>query len=242
MNKGRLRAGLAEAPGGSRSSLPGQARVFDNVDGYAPSYGFGQPCDGKPVARRDTVSLPHRHGASLETQFLGEDATAPKGVDDRGSIHAVNVARLSGLAQAEHARSPCITGASNSGTMAGMRKKTATPLGLAVSLRLRAVQAELGKSDAEMAELVGASSRTVWSNWVNDGNMPEEEAMLRLCDEEGLTMDWIYRGVVDGVKLARVIRLTARLRGLNPDEATAKVLVEPLRPEQMVRVGGRGRA
>ncbi len=108
----------------------------------------------------------------------------------------------------------------------------------AVAYRLRAIQAELGLSNEEMSTYVGGSSGAVWGNWVNELNMPEEAAMVRLCDW-GVTLDWIYRGNIEGIKIGKAIRLIARLKGIDPDQATAEVLATPLADDQMVRVGGR---
>ena len=104
-----------------------------------------------------------------------------------------------------------------------MSKKPASPLQIAVSARLRVVQTELGLTDENMAALVGVSASR-WKNWINQQNFPDEEAMVRLCLLAHITMDWIYRGDVASLPLAKAIRLTARARGLNPDETTAAIL------------------
>lgn len=108
---------------------------------------------------------------------------------------------------------------------AGRKKPKKPPSALQIDLacRLRAIQAEMGNSDQAMADLVGAG-RTTWTNWTNAENMPEEEAMVRLCDEAKVTMEWLYRGIPDGLHLGHAIRLVARTKGLDPDSATVDVL------------------
>jgi transcriptional regulator with XRE-family HTH domain len=103
-------------------------------------------------------------------------------------------------------------------------KKPPTALGLEVAARLRAIQAELGKTDKTMAEALKIE-RSRWSNWVL-GAMPAEEAMIELCDVAHVTLEWIYRGKPDNMLLAHAIRLTARVRGLDPDRAGPEVLID----------------
>ncbi|WP_203070682.1 hypothetical protein [Falsiroseomonas ponticola] len=84
----------------------------------------------------------------------------------------------------------------------------------------------------EFAALLGVG-RTRYLNWENEGpsgNYPAEEAMAYLCDLlPGLTMDYIYRGVLDAVPTRLGIRLTAREQGLDPDAARASGAVAAAR-------------
>jgi transcriptional regulator with XRE-family HTH domain len=116
-----------------------------------------------------------------------------------------------------------------------MAKKPPSDLQTAVSRRLAAVQRELELSDDAIATRVG-TNRTTWSNWINEQNMPEEAAMLKLCDIASLTLDWIYRGDLRLLPVDRAIRLEARLRGLDPDAATVEVLRESASVQDMVPV------
>lgn len=109
-----------------------------------------------------------------------------------------------------------------------MPKKPPSDLKIAICRRLRALQAELDLTQEEMAALAGVS-RQSWSHYVGETSaaMPAEEAMIALCEgvpQYGLTLDWIYRGVTDCMPTRAAIRLTARLHGLDPDQAGAKVL------------------
>lgn len=104
-------------------------------------------------------------------------------------------------------------------------KKPPSELQTAVSKRLRAVQAELGMTDQAMADYVGGVGRTRWGNWINENNLPAEDAMILLCDLEKLTMDWIYRGIINGLPTSRAIRLEARMQGMDPDDPNGSVLL-----------------
>ncbi len=94
------------------------------------------------------------------------------------------------------------------------------PTQSAVAKRLRAVRRYLGKeSITEMASWLSVP-RTRYANWENEGgsgNFPAEEAIADLCDRvPGLTMDYIYRGRLDGMPLALAINLTAWEMGADP--------------------------
>lgn len=103
--------------------------------------------------------------------------------------------------------------------MLRMPKKPPGPLQLAVSARLKAIQEELGRTDAKMAKIAG-THRTTWANWVNRENMPEEEALIRLCEFTGASLEWLYRGRGDYMTTRLIIRLELRLLGIDPDTAS----------------------
>ena len=70
-----------------------------------------------------------------------------------------------------------------------------------------------------MADYVGMS-RSAWVNATRQKggakvNKPPEEAMVRLCERCGLTMDWIYRGVFDRVPYAFALALQVEM-GTDP--------------------------
>lgn len=111
----------------------------------------------------------------------------------------------------------------NAGDRRSRPKKPPSPLQLEIATRLRAVQAEMRCSDQAMADLLHVG-RTTWTNWTNAENMPEEQAMIRLCEKAYVTMEWLYRGKPEGLTLANAIRLTARVSGQEPDTATIDVL------------------
>ncbi len=98
-----------------------------------------------------------------------------------------------------------------------MAKGPPSPLKVATSARLRAVQAELDLTDEAMGDLVGRS-RSAWSNWKSERlvEMADLEAMIRLCERTpfGLTLDWIFRGIDDQLPRAAAARLAARLEAM----------------------------
>ena len=102
-------------------------------------------------------------------------------------------------------------------------KKPPTVLALAISGRLRAIQAEMHKTNEQMADMLSVGLSR-WTNWVNAENLPQEEVMIDLCEKAAISMDWLYRGDPSRIELGHIIRLTARLKGINPDSATADVL------------------
>ncbi len=86
--------------------------------------------------------------------------------------------------------------------------------------RLRAIRAELGLSDAELARRLGVG-RTTYLNWETENPskpvFPSEEAMAELCDVlPGLTLDYIYLGKLHSLRTDLAVRLTAREQGLDP--------------------------
>lgn len=125
-----------------------------------------------------------------------------------------------------------LTGArlvSHSGILLRMPKKPPSQLQIDITARLRAVQAEMGKTDEQMARMA-KRGRTTWTNWVNRENMPVEQAMVDLCEAASISMDWLYRGVAGAMPTRLVIRLELRMAGLDPDSAS---------PEQVAEIASR---
>lgn len=64
----------------------------------------------------------------------------------------------------------------------------------------------------QMASFLNTSESKL-GNWLGNGlkaNKPAEEAMVLLCEKvPGLTLDYLYRGVLDHVPMALAIRLQA---------------------------------
>lgn len=119
-------------------------------------------------------------------------------------------------------------------TKAAKEKKPPSPLQIILTQRLKAVQAELGATQEEMADRVGCT-RSAWSNWLSKGNMPEETAMVRLCGKTGIRMDWLYRGDGDCMPAKLLIRLELRIAGIDPDKASPEE-VAPVAAQLAVRV------
>lgn len=73
-----------------------------------------------------------------------------------------------------------------------------TPLKVAVGNNLRLAIEAVEKSQAEFARRIDVSP-TKLGNWLRGDNFPDVDALIRACDEYGLTMDWFYRGHRAGV-------------------------------------------
>ena len=95
--------------------------------------------------------------------------------------------------------------------------KKATPLALEIAGRLTAIRAERGLSVPLMAESLGVA-RNRYYNWEHGDNLPSEEAMIRLCNNSPITMDYIYRGVDDHIPTQLALRLRMRATGVDPDK------------------------
>lgn len=108
-------------------------------------------------------------------------------------------------------------------------KKPLTRFQRELMARLAALQAEMGLNHEQIAAYLGVG-RTTWTNWTNGEVKPAEEAMIRLCHIGRVDMDWLYRGNIDRLPIGHAIRLTARLKGIDPDEAGVDVLFNAEEP------------
>lgn len=79
---------------------------------------------------------------------------------------------------------------------------------VSVGKRLRALMLELNLGTIDdFAKLLGAE-RSAVSGWVNGYNLPRIPSMARLMAlHPGLTLDWIYLGVPDGLPMRLATRL-----------------------------------
>jgi hypothetical protein len=65
-----------------------------------------------------------------------------------------------------------------------------------VAIRLRAIKVAFGiNSHKELGDACGASESVV-GNWMVGVSLPRVPEMSHLCDRTGVTLDWIYRGIV----------------------------------------------
>jgi hypothetical protein len=86
----------------------------------------------------------------------------------------------------------------------------------AVATRLRAVMASFGiKSNPRMAEVCGATASSV-NNWLLGYNLPRVPEMIRLCEQTGLTLDWIYRGSMASMDAKLGLHLAQLIEGKRP--------------------------
>jgi hypothetical protein len=82
-------------------------------------------------------------------------------------------------------------------------------IGLAARLRAVKVEFEINTNEA-LGRICGAKKSAV-NNWLIGGNGPKVREMARLCDEKGLSLDWIYRGKVATMDLELSSRLELRI-------------------------------
>lgn len=77
----------------------------------------------------------------------------------------------------------------------------------ATGRNLRLLRIALGRSVGEMAVALSVSASRL-ANWESGQHYPDPYVMYVACQETGVTMDWIYRGVRAGVseKLAAGLR------------------------------------
>lgn len=81
----------------------------------------------------------------------------------------------------------------------------------AVASRLRAVMAEFQiVGNRALGEICGATNSAV-NNWLCGYNLPRVPEMMRLCEQTGVTLDWLYRGSMGVMDATRSIRLAKRL-------------------------------
>jgi transcriptional regulator with XRE-family HTH domain len=92
----------------------------------------------------------------------------------------------------------------------------ATDLMRDVARRLGIIREELGLSQDEMGEYLDIG-RGRWLNWERARHYPSPVIMVRLCEYTGVTFDYIYRGVLAGVRQELSVRLAIREQGGNPD-------------------------
>jgi hypothetical protein len=104
-----------------------------------------------------------------------------------------------------------------------MIRVMATVLQQDIARRLRAVMAELGMNRRQFAEFLETAESKL-GNWLGKGpkaNKPPEEVMVLLCEKApGLTLDYLYRGVLDHVPMALAIRLKAWEEGIPQGEGS----------------------
>jgi hypothetical protein len=85
-----------------------------------------------------------------------------------------------------------------------------------VAARLRVVMADLEiESAAGLARFLGAQVSQV-GNWMAGYNLPPVKWMDVLCQKRpGLTLDWLYLGVADGLPTKLAIKLLALAEGMD---------------------------
>ena len=85
-----------------------------------------------------------------------------------------------------------------------------------VAVRLRAVMSAFGiQSNPRMGEICGTTGSAV-NNWLLGYNLPRVPEMIRLCDQTGLTLDWIYRGSMASMDAKLGLHLAQLIEGKSP--------------------------
>jgi transcriptional regulator with XRE-family HTH domain len=65
-----------------------------------------------------------------------------------------------------------------------------------VGKRLRITRQALNLTTTKMCRLMGSNSRgSAWTNYEQGHRLIEPEYAIVLCQNSGLTLDWIYRGL-----------------------------------------------
>lgn len=68
--------------------------------------------------------------------------------------------------------------------------------GVTLADRLSEIRAAIGPmTHAEFGKVCGGAEASLVKNWHNSAMMPRPPNMIALCDNAGVTLDWIYRGV-----------------------------------------------
>jgi len=75
-----------------------------------------------------------------------------------------------------------------------------------VGSRLDATRAALEIDHADMARMLGINPQR-WSNYTNGHRPISVDLAILLCDRFGLTLDWIYRGRIDGMPVGLADKL-----------------------------------
>ncbi len=77
-----------------------------------------------------------------------------------------------------------------------------------VARRLTAIREVEGLTPLQAAKRLGVS-KPRWQNWERGDNLPLEDVAVRICEEFHVTLDWLFRGIPDGLTVSRSIQLLA---------------------------------
>jgi transcriptional regulator with XRE-family HTH domain len=87
------------------------------------------------------------------------------------------------------------------------KRKTEKPVDPEVCERLTLLRRVLGKTTTEMCRMIGSSSGgSAWTNYEMVRRNIELTHALALCDAAGVTLDWIYRGLVSSELPGRLLK------------------------------------
>ncbi|QIG92184.1 helix-turn-helix transcriptional regulator [Bradyrhizobium sp. 6(2017)] len=68
-----------------------------------------------------------------------------------------------------------------------------------LAARLKATRESMGLSQAKFSTLVDVSSQA-WNNYETGFRRISLDQAIKVCDATGVSLDWIYRGVLAGVR------------------------------------------
>lgn len=83
---------------------------------------------------------------------------------------------------------------------------------LEIGDRLRAVREALELSQTDISRAIGVRANT-YNQWENGKRLIDPLVASRLCDQFGVTMDWIYRGNMSSLPqhlAAKLVRVDPR--------------------------------
>ena len=92
------------------------------------------------------------------------------------------------------------------------KKPPASEMDRNAGLRLRATREVLQLKQEQLANMIGVT-RTALANW-EGGKLPDVRAMVRLLQETGIPMEWIYAGSLQRVDYDLAERLRAKAAAL----------------------------
>ncbi|WP_422363207.1 helix-turn-helix domain-containing protein [Pyruvatibacter mobilis] len=79
----------------------------------------------------------------------------------------------------------------------------------AIAARLRATREALGLSQSDLCKQSGIA-RNTYNQFESGVRRPSIDAAIKLCESITVTLDWIYRGVPDGLPHG----LATKIRGV----------------------------
>ena len=96
-------------------------------------------------------------------------------------------------------------------------------------LKLARIACGMGKQQGKFAKLAGISPNT-YNQWETGVAYPGLEYAIKLCDRHNLSLDWIYRGKMDGLPT----RLSDAIRELQVSEAAPTAPATEAQPPMKV--------
>lgn len=116
--------------------------------------------------------------------------------------------------------------------MAQGKQKRASEIMAELGTRLRWAREVIAESQSDMCRLLGGVNGSTWNRWEKGTRYPDPVVMVRVCNDFGLTIDYLYRGDLRGVREDVAIRLAA----YHPE------LVDAIHPAAARRAKGGGLA